>query len=162
MSEFEAEVKKAEKELEQGLVPVEEPFTDKVTSDEFLGDLKMQAQEYGQQIKDAAGKAYDFASDKFTQAGDKVREEKFKVFGNCNECKTRIESTLKIKEVKFARWDKKSKELRVAFLQEKITLDSLHHLIASVGHDTEKSTAPDSVYASLPGCCLYRGGDNTH
>ncbi len=75
MSEFEAEVKKAEKELEQSLVPVtDEPFTDKVTTDEFLGDLKMQAQEYGQKIQDAAAKAKDFASDKFATANDKFRE----------------------------------------------------------------------------------------
>ena len=74
MSEFEAEVKKAEKELEQGLVPVGEPFTDKVTDDEFLGDLKMQAQEYGQKIQDAALKAKDFANEKFAKAGDKFKE----------------------------------------------------------------------------------------
>ncbi|MEO7658851.1 MAG: hypothetical protein ABIV48_04490 [Pyrinomonadaceae bacterium] len=70
MSEFETEVKKAEKELERSLVPI----TDKITDDEFLGDLKMQAQEYGQKIQDAAGKAKDFASDKFAQAGDKFKE----------------------------------------------------------------------------------------
>ena len=75
MSEFEAEVKKAEQELEQSLVPVgHEPFTDKVTTDEFLGDLKMQAQEYGQKLQDAASKAKDFANDKFAQAGDKFKE----------------------------------------------------------------------------------------
>ena len=73
MSEFEAEVKKAQKELEQGLMPV----TDKPGNggtDEFLGDLKMQAEEYGQKVQDAASKAYDFANEKFTQAGDKVKE----------------------------------------------------------------------------------------
>jgi ElaB/YqjD/DUF883 family membrane-anchored ribosome-binding protein len=71
MSEFEAEVKKAEKELEQSLVPVE---ADKVTDDEFLGDLKMQAQEYGQKIQDAAAKAKDFANEKFATASDKFKE----------------------------------------------------------------------------------------
>ena len=74
MSDFDQEVKKAERELEQGLVPVsEEPFA-KVTDDEFLGDLKMQAQEYGQKIQDAAVKAKEFANEKFTQAGDKFKE----------------------------------------------------------------------------------------
>ena len=34
----------------------------------------MQAQEYGQKIQDAAGKAKDFASEKFAQAGDKFKE----------------------------------------------------------------------------------------
>jgi ElaB/YqjD/DUF883 family membrane-anchored ribosome-binding protein len=71
MSEFEAEVKKAETELEQGLIPV---GGERVTDDEFLGDLKMQAQEYGQKIQDAAVKAKDFANDKFAQAGDKFKE----------------------------------------------------------------------------------------
>ncbi|HQX55741.1 MAG TPA: hypothetical protein PLP07_07425, partial [Pyrinomonadaceae bacterium] len=72
MSEFEAEVKKAEKELEQSLVPLN--TGEKVTDDEFLGDIKMQAQEYGQKIQDAAVKARDFAEDKFAKAGDKFKE----------------------------------------------------------------------------------------
>ncbi|MDQ3490271.1 MAG: hypothetical protein M3449_04285 [Acidobacteriota bacterium] len=77
MSEFETEVKKAEKELEQSLVPVNSIEGDESKSfldDEFLGDLKMQAQEYGQKIQDAAGKAREFAGEKFAQAGDKFKE----------------------------------------------------------------------------------------
>lgn len=75
MSEFEAEVKKAEYELEQSLVPTgvgdgKESFID----DEFLGDFKMQAQEYGQKIQDAASQAKDYASEKFAAAGDKFKE----------------------------------------------------------------------------------------
>jgi ElaB/YqjD/DUF883 family membrane-anchored ribosome-binding protein len=73
MSEFEAEVKKAEKELEQGLVPV--TFEESgAGQDEFLGDLKMQAQEYGQKIQDAADRAKEFAEEKFAQAGEKFKE----------------------------------------------------------------------------------------
>lgn len=79
MSEFEAEVKKAEKELEQSLVPVvtnieEESSNKQFLNDEFLGELKVQAQEYQQKVQDAAMKAKDFASEKFTQAGDKIKE----------------------------------------------------------------------------------------
>ena len=63
MSEFENEVKKAEKELEQSLVlPKKEDF-----DDEYLGDLKMQAQEYGQ-------KAKAYAEERFAWAGDKFKE----------------------------------------------------------------------------------------
>ena len=72
MSDFETEVQKAEKELQQGLVPASP--TPGMGEDEFLGDLKMQAQEYGQKIQDAALKAKDFANDKFAQAGDKFKE----------------------------------------------------------------------------------------
>ena len=76
MSEFEAEVKKAERELEQSLVPLVPEQTGAAGNldDEFLGDLKMQAQEYGQRLQDAAVKAKDFAGDKFAQASDKFKE----------------------------------------------------------------------------------------
>jgi ElaB/YqjD/DUF883 family membrane-anchored ribosome-binding protein len=75
MSEFEAEVKKAEKELEQSLVPIE-PFDadGRATDDEYLGDFRMQAQEYGQRFQDAATKARDFAGEKFAQASEKFKE----------------------------------------------------------------------------------------
>lgn len=76
MSEFEAEVKKAERELEQSLVPLTEEAHPQIgrVDDEFLGDIKMQAQEYGQRLQDAAVKARDFAGEKFAQAGDKLKE----------------------------------------------------------------------------------------
>ena len=72
MSEFDQEVKKAEQELQQGLVHQQEPFGE--GTDEFLGDLRTQAEEYGQKLKDAAGNAYDYATERFNQGADKVRE----------------------------------------------------------------------------------------
>jgi ElaB/YqjD/DUF883 family membrane-anchored ribosome-binding protein len=75
MSEFETEVKKAERELEQSLVPlVPEQNPGNLLDDEFLGDLKMQAQEYGQRLQDAASKAKNFAGETFAQASDKFKE----------------------------------------------------------------------------------------
>jgi len=71
MSEFEAEVKKAARELEQSLVPVEKEFEH---SDEYLGELKMQAQEYGASLQDAAEKARVYAEEKIAWAGDKFKE----------------------------------------------------------------------------------------
>ena len=70
MSEFEAEVKKAEKELEQSLVPLD----NETGNDEYLGDLRMQAQEYGQKVQDAAGRAKAYAGEQFAWAGDKFKE----------------------------------------------------------------------------------------
>ena len=70
MSEFEQEVKKAEKELEQSLVLPEKENL----NDEYLGDLKMQAQEYGQKVQDAAGKAKAYAEERFAWAGDKFKD----------------------------------------------------------------------------------------
>jgi len=74
MSEFENEVKKAEKELEQSLIPVVNDQEGNAADDEFLGDIKMQAHEYGQKFQDAAAKARDFANEKLTNAGEKFKE----------------------------------------------------------------------------------------
>lgn len=74
MSEFENEVKKAERELENSLAPLVPQDKEGFLNDEYLGDLKMQAQEYGQRIQDAAVKAKDYANEKFAQAGDKFKE----------------------------------------------------------------------------------------
>ena len=73
MSEFDEEVKKAEKELNQSLVPLV-PESDQGMDDEFLGDMKMQAQEYGQRLQDVAGKAKVFAEEKAVWAGEKFKE----------------------------------------------------------------------------------------
>jgi hypothetical protein len=91
-----------------------------------------------------------------------VVEAKFKAFGNCTVCKSRIEKALKIKEVKFAKWDKTTKQVTLAYLPSAISIDSLQHRVAAVGHDTEKYRAPDNVYSELPGCCLYRDAGKTH
>lgn len=74
MSEFEKEVEKAEKELEQSLMPLNDPSNEEDLDDEYLGDLKMHAQEYQQKIQEAAIKAKDYANEKFVQASEKFKE----------------------------------------------------------------------------------------
>ena len=91
-----------------------------------------------------------------------VVEARFHVAGVCGMCKVRIEKAVRIREVKYAKWDKKSKEFFVAYLSPSITLDSLKQRIAAVGHDTDEFKAPDAVYSALPECCLYRDGAVTH
>jgi hypothetical protein len=91
----------------------------------------------------------------------KIVESEFKVFGNCGMCKTRIEKAVKIKEVKYAKWNKDTKMLKAAF-DSSIPVDSLQKRIAEAGHDTEKFKAKDEVYAALPKCCLYRDNPKTH
>jgi hypothetical protein len=89
-------------------------------------------------------------------------QAKFKALGNCGMCQKRIEKSLTIKEVSSAWWDKKSKLLTVKYDASAITLDSLQQRVAAIGHDTEKFKAPDTVYESLPGCCLYRNDKHSH
>jgi hypothetical protein len=91
-----------------------------------------------------------------------VSETEFHVAGNCSQCKTRIEKAVTIKGVKFARWNKSTKMLKVALVTGAVTTDSLQRRLAAVGHDTEAYKANDDVYGSLPACCLYRNGASTH
>jgi copper chaperone CopZ len=85
-----------------------------------------------------------------------IADTVFTTYGNCAQCKTRIEKALKIKEVKYAKWDKKKKLVTVTYDSSAISLDSLQQLVAAVGHDTEKFKALDAVYQELPSCCHYR------
>lgn len=93
---------------------------------------------------------------------NKVTEAEAKVSGICEMCKSRIEKSVKIKEVKFAKWNKNTKTLKLAFLTPAITLDSILQRVAAAGHDNEKYKAPDEAYTKLHDCCLYRDGQNTH
>ena len=80
----------------------------------------------------------------------------FKVFGNCDMCKTTIEKSIKkTKGVKSGEWNKDSKTLTVNYDSTLISLDDIHKKIASVGYDTEKERANDKVYNKLHECCKY-------
>ncbi len=57
---------------DQGLIKMENGKDE--TYNQYVDDFKDQAQEYSQRLQDAAGKAKDFAADKFTQANDKFKE----------------------------------------------------------------------------------------
>lgn len=94
----------------------------------------------------------------FAQLVPQQRDEKtdtFKVYGNCGMCKKRIEKAAKPEGVTAAVWDVDSKIMTVTYDAAKISNAELQKKIAAVGHDTEKYTAEDSVYAKLPGCCHY-------
>jgi periplasmic mercuric ion binding protein len=79
----------------------------------------------------------------------------FKVAGNCNMCKKRVEASLKGPGVSLASWDVKSKIMTVRFDPAKISVKQLQQKVASAGHDTEMFTADSAVYDELPGCCQY-------
>jgi copper chaperone CopZ len=80
----------------------------------------------------------------------------FKVYGNCETCKKRIETALlKNQHIKKATWDVKTKMLTVVYDPHLISLDAIHKIVADAGHDTDKVKASDAVYNKLPGCCKY-------
>jgi len=59
---------------EQGLIKPD-PFNgeDKMEND-YASGLRAQAQEYGQKFQDAASKARDYANEKLSVAGDKLKD----------------------------------------------------------------------------------------
>jgi copper chaperone CopZ len=87
---------------------------------------------------------------------NKIADTLFTAYGNCSQCKIRIEKALNIKEVTFVKWNKDNKLVTVTYDSSAISLDSLQKRVAAVGHDTGKFKALDAVYQKLPPCCLYR------
>jgi len=94
-------------------------------------------------------------------AQEKNRTETFKVYGNCGMCEDRIEKAAKIIGVSNAEWNDESMELTVTYDASKVTIEKVHKAIATIGHDTDKETAPDNVYKKLPGCCKYERKQKT-
>lgn len=84
------------------------------------------------------------------------KTEKFKVYGNCGMCETRIEKAANsVDGVSSADWDKETKMIEVNLDESKTNVHKVHMAIAKVGHDTEMHKAKDEVYNKLPGCCKY-------
>jgi outer membrane receptor for ferrienterochelin and colicins len=95
-------------------------------------------------------------------AGDHVRFDgdttiSLKVHGACVMCKQRIESAMKLKGVRMAKWDMSSHMLSVTFDPALLKEEDVHNKMAAIGHDTELRKAKDGVYNELPECCHYRG-----
>lgn len=88
-------------------------------------------------------------------AEKKSATETFKVWGNCEMCKDRIEKTIKTAGATSASWDQKTKMLTVSFEPSTNSVDALSKKIAAAGHDTEKYKADDKVYNALDACCQY-------
>lgn len=85
----------------------------------------------------------------------KYKTETFKVYGTCEMCEERIESTLDIVGVRFADWDKKTKQCKVIYKPSKISSEEIHQQLSNVGHSTSKLKADPDAYASLHNCCKY-------
>ena len=85
----------------------------------------------------------------------------FKVFGNCIQCKQRIEKALKTNGVESADWNITSKILDVVYDPSKIKIQQIKDRIVKAGHDLETQKADDAVYNKLPECCRYRDNENT-
>lgn len=84
----------------------------------------------------------------------------FKVFGNCIQCKQRIENALKTNGVQSADWNITTKILDVVYDPSKIKIEQIKQRVVNAGHDLESQKAKDAVYNKLPECCRYRDNEN--
>ena len=85
-----------------------------------------------------------------------TKTEKFKVNGECDMCKARIEKAAKkVEGVSSANWNKDSKVMEVKLDSTKTTIHKVEMAIAKAGHDTQMHKASDEAYNNLPGCCHY-------
>lgn len=91
-----------------------------------------------------------------------IKEDSITVYGNCEQCKERIETSLDLSGVKYAAWNMDTKKLFIAYKPSKISEQEIHEAITKVGHDTDKLKTQDSTYINLPFCCLYRDGNPHH
>ncbi|MGO4708752.1 TonB-dependent receptor [Chryseobacterium sp. 2TAF14] len=83
-----------------------------------------------------------------------LSKNQFKVKGNCEMCKERIETTAKKAGAKSAQYSIDSQTLTIE-TSEKISPEEILKKVAEAGHDNEKFKASDEVYQKLPGCCHY-------
>jgi copper chaperone CopZ len=84
-----------------------------------------------------------------------LKNESFKVSGNCDMCKNRIETAAKSAGATNASWDVKSKMLAVTFDASKTNSDAIAKKVAMAGHDAKNFKAEDKAYKALPSCCQY-------
>jgi membrane fusion protein, copper/silver efflux system len=90
------------------------------------------------------------------KVSEQIKPVSFKVWGNCEMCKDRIErAATSLDGVLKADWDKETKFLTLTINPSKIGVDKVQSAIAGVGHDTEKYMSTDEAYNALPACCKY-------
>jgi outer membrane cobalamin receptor len=86
-----------------------------------------------------------------------VITETFRVAGNCEMCKARIEqSALSLKSTARATWNIKTNQLLVEFDSTVTSKTLIQQKIAEAGHDNELFKASGEVYKTLPSCCHYQ------
>ena len=84
-----------------------------------------------------------------------ISTSQFKVWGNCEQCKETIESSVKVEGILKADWNVDTKRMTVTYDETKITLDQIQKKIAAVGYDNAVYKGDDKAYANLPECCQY-------
>ena len=79
-----------------------------------------------------------------------------KVWGNCDECKDKIEKAAMKGGAVSAEWNEENYLLVINYNTDKTSPVDIEKEIASVGYDTQDVKASDDAYNKLPKCCQYK------
>ncbi|MFV8268584.1 DUF3347 domain-containing protein [Flavobacterium sp. GT2N3] len=81
--------------------------------------------------------------------------ETVKIYGNCDMCKTTIETAGNLKKMAKVEWNKDTKMATLTYDSTKTSQDEILKRVALAGYDSDKFLAPAAVYDKLHGCCQY-------
>lgn len=87
--------------------------------------------------------------------GSPEKTQTFKVWGNCEKCKSVIEASCKVDGVIEKNWKIESTLMTIKFDSTKISIESIQQLIANSGYDNDGFYGDDYAYGKLPNCCQY-------
>jgi copper chaperone CopZ len=79
----------------------------------------------------------------------------FRVYGNCEMCKSSIEGVAKLSGAKTADWNLATDTITIRFDPNKTTLEKIQKNIAAIGYDNDGFRGDDISYSRLPHCCQY-------
>ncbi|MEC3877293.1 TonB-dependent receptor domain-containing protein [Chryseobacterium salviniae] len=83
-----------------------------------------------------------------------LSQNQFKVRGNCEMCKERIETTAQKAGAKTAKYSIDSQTLMLE-TEPNVSASDILKEVAKAGHDNEKFQAEETSYNALPSCCHY-------
>ncbi len=87
-----------------------------------------------------------------------TKTDTVKVWGNCDECKSKIEQAAKQGGAVSANWNDETYLLVINYAADKNSALDIEKSIAAVGYDTQDVKADDAAYKKLPKCCQYDRG----
>ena len=92
----------------------------------------------------------------FGMLAQDYQKVKFKVWGNCEMCKSKIEKAAKsVEGVKKASWNITNLQMIIKFDADLTSLAIIQKVIAETGYDNEGFRSEDEVYQNLHYCCKY-------
>ena len=92
----------------------------------------------------------------FGVMAQEYHKAKFKVWGNCEMCQTKIVKAAKsVEGVKKAHWNIATLQMSVKFDTDLTSLENIQKVIAETGYDNEGFRSEDKIYENLHYCCKY-------